>query len=54
MKYNASKIDMQAIDEYMAAVDDLMTALDKNGIQQRAKEEVLYIFYSLRPDVVRV
>ena len=41
-------------DEYMAAVDDLMTALDKNGIQQRAKEEVLYIFYSLRPDVVRV
>lgn len=40
--------------EYMAAVDDVMTALDKNGIGQREKEEVLFIFYSLRPDVVNV
>ena len=30
--------------EYMAAVDDVMAALDKNGIGQREKEEVLFIF----------
>lgn len=41
-------------DEYMAAVDDVITALDKNGIGDREKGEVLFVFYSLRPDVVRV
>ena len=30
--------------EYMAAVDDVMAALDKNGIGQREKEEVLFTF----------
>ncbi len=40
--------------EYMAAVDDVMAALDKNGVGQREKEEVLFVFYSLRPEVVRV
>lgn len=41
--------------EYMAAVDDVMKALNNNGISGDAeKSEVLYIFYSLRPEVVAV
>jgi hemoglobin len=40
--------------EFMAVVDDAMGALDANGIGQREKEEVLFILYSLRPDVVGV
>lgn len=40
--------------EYMAAVDDLMKALTSSGIGDREKAEVLYIFYTLRPDVVGV
>jgi len=40
--------------EYMAAVDDVMSALTMNDIGDREKGEVLYIFYSLRPDVVRL
>jgi len=40
--------------EYMAAVDDVMSALTMNDIGDREKGEVLFIFYSLRPDVVRV
>lgn len=38
--------------EYMAAVDDVMKALGNNNIGDTEKSEVLYIFYSLRPDVV--
>lgn len=38
--------------EFMATVDDLMLALA--GVGDREKAEVLYIFYSLRPDVVGV
>jgi len=40
--------------EYMAAVDDVMTALTNNGIGDREKGEVLHIFYTLRPDIVGV
>ena len=40
--------------EFMAVVDDAMNALDKNGIGQREKEEVLFILYSLRPEVVHL
>lgn len=40
--------------EYMAAVDDLMKALDASGVGDREKSEVLYIFHTLRPDVVGV
>lgn len=40
--------------EYMAAVDDVMNALSQNGIGDAEKAEVLYIFYSLRPEVVGV
>ena len=39
-------------DEFMAVVDDAMGALDSNGIGQREKEEVLFILYCLRAEVV--
>ena len=41
-------------DEFMAVLDDAMGALDKNGIGQREKEEVLFILYSLKGDIVHV
>jgi len=40
--------------ELVAAIDDALAALDKNGIDQREKEEVLFILYSLKPEVVHV
>lgn len=40
--------------EYMAAVDDLMIALSNAGVGDREKAEVLYIFHTLRPNVVGV
>jgi hemoglobin len=40
--------------EFIAAVDDLMMVLDRNGIGEREKQEVLYIFYSLKGDVLRI
>jgi hemoglobin len=38
--------------EFMAVVDDIMGALNKNSVGQREQEEVLFILYSLRNDVV--
>lgn len=40
--------------EYMAAVDDLMKALTNADVGDHEKAEVLYIFYTLRPNVVGV
>lgn len=40
-------------DEFMAVVDDIMGALDSNEIAQREKEEVLFILYCLRGEVVK-
>ena len=40
--------------EFMAVLDDALEALEKNNIGQREKEEVLYILYSMRSDVVFV
>ncbi|MGO4915622.1 group I truncated hemoglobin [Pseudogemmobacter sp. W21_MBD1_M6] len=40
--------------EFMATVDDLMLALSNSGVGDHEKAEVLYIFYSLRPEVVGV
>lgn len=39
-------------DEFVAALDDAMAALEKNNVGQREKEEVLYILFSLKGDVV--
>ena len=40
--------------EFIAVLDDAMAALDKNGIDQRTKEEVLFVLYSMKGDVVHV
>jgi len=41
-------------EEFMAVMDDALAALISNGIGQREQEEMLYILYSMRADVVRV
>ena len=40
--------------EFVAALDDALAALDKNGIGQREKEEALFILYSLREEVLHL
>ena len=40
--------------EFMAVLDDALEALQKNNIDQREQEEVLYVLYSMRADVVLV
>ncbi|WP_050931828.1 group I truncated hemoglobin [Aestuariivita boseongensis] len=41
-------------DEFVAVLDDAMNALQANGIGQREQEEVLYILYSLKDQVVGI
>ena len=43
-----------AASEFLAVLDDAMDALEKNNIGQREQEEVLFILYSMRSDVVLV
>ena len=38
--------------EFLAVLDDAMAALEKNHIGQREKEEVLFVLYSMKPDIV--
>ena len=40
--------------EFMAVLDDILAALQKNGISQRVQEEVLFVLYSMRSEVVAV
>lgn len=40
--------------EFLAVLDDALEALEKNEIGQREKEEVLYIFYSMKSEIVFV
>lgn len=40
--------------EFMAVLDDALVALAKNKIPQREQEEVLFVLYSMRADVVLV
>jgi hemoglobin len=40
--------------EFLAALDDVMEALDKNGIGQREKEEVLFFLYGMKGEIVHV
>lgn len=40
--------------ELVAAIDDIMGAMTKNGYEQAEKNDVLAILYSLKGDVVRV
>jgi hemoglobin len=40
--------------EYMATMDDILLALDKNGIDEDSKKDVLAILYSLKEQIIRV
>lgn len=40
--------------EYVATIDDILAALDKNGIDGGTRTEVLGILYSLKEEIVRV
>ncbi len=40
--------------EFMAVLDDALAALTKNDIGQREQEEVLFVLYSMRSDIVLV
>lgn len=40
--------------EFVAVLDDAMAALDKNGIGQREKEEVLLFLYEMKGEIVHV
>jgi len=40
--------------EYMAVMDDIMAALDKHGIDEVTKKDVLAILYSLKGEIIRV
>lgn len=39
-------------DEFMAVLDDVIEALGKNGIPKPEQEEVLFIFFGMKGDVV--
>jgi len=38
--------------EFIAVCDDVLSALDKNHVDQREKDEILCILYSLKGDIV--
>jgi hemoglobin len=40
--------------EFMAVCDDALQALQMNNIGQREQEEVLFIFYSMRNEIIGV
>lgn len=40
--------------EYVAVMDDILDALDTNGVAQREQEEFLMIAYSLRGEILHV
>ncbi|PCK07548.1 MAG: group 1 truncated hemoglobin [Alteromonadaceae bacterium] len=40
--------------EFMAGLDDALDALERNNVGQREREEVLFVLYSMRKDVMGV
>ncbi|MES9834193.1 MAG: group 1 truncated hemoglobin [Candidatus Thiodiazotropha sp. LLP2] len=40
--------------EFVAVVDDVLGALDKNDVGQKERDEVLSILYSMKGDIVHV
>ncbi len=40
--------------EFMAVLDDALDAMTKNDVGQREQEEVLFVLYSMRANIVRV
>jgi len=43
-----------AATEFMAVLDDALQAMEKNSVGQREQEEVLFILYSMRSQIVLV
>jgi hemoglobin len=41
-------------DEFLAVLDDALEALERNGVGQREKEEMLFVLYSMKPEIVAV
>lgn len=41
-------------DEFVAVLDDALAALERNGVAQREKEEVLFVLYSMKNQIVAV
>ena len=41
-------------DEFLAVLDDALEALNRNGVGQREKEEMLFALYSMKPEIVGV
>ncbi|OYW17836.1 MAG: group 1 truncated hemoglobin [Burkholderiales bacterium 12-64-5] len=40
--------------EYLAVTDDIVGALNKNGIDEDSKKDVIAILYSLKGEIIRV
>ncbi|RTR33473.1 group I truncated hemoglobin [Shewanella atlantica] len=40
--------------EYMAVLDDIIVALDKNDVGEREKQEMLMIAYSIKAEIIGV
>jgi hemoglobin len=40
--------------EYIAAIDDVLSAMEKHGAQQPERDDVVAILYSLKGQVIRV
>ena len=40
--------------EYLAVVDDIMAAFDKNGVGEQEKQEALMIAYSLKNEIMHL
>ena len=40
--------------EFLAVTDDIVGALNKNGIEEDAKKDVIAILYSLKEQIIRV
>jgi len=43
-----------AANEYMSVLDDALSAMGKNNVGQREQEEVLFVLYSMRSQIVLV
>lgn len=41
-------------EEYLAAIDDIMGALQARGIDEATRKDVLFITYSLKPEIMRL
>ncbi len=40
--------------EYLAVMDDIVGAMNKNGLDEDAKKDVIAILYSLKGEIIRV